>query len=68
MDKYKALMGDMTNSSKHLPTHYALPMGLVLSGKLVVEDFKDRDLGLLIAGFDGMLLAYPWCQQCERVR
>ncbi|MCY4746451.1 hypothetical protein NYO99_15820 [Pelomonas sp. UHG3] len=50
----KAAMGDMQNSSRTITTFYALPSGLALSGKLVVERARERDLDLLLVGLDAL--------------
>ncbi|MDA8663985.1 RAMP superfamily CRISPR-associated protein [Porticoccaceae bacterium] len=44
VDKYKDAMGDMKNSSRQIITHYALGSGIDLSGRLVVENPKERDI------------------------
>jgi len=45
-------MGDMKNSSKMLFSHRALPPGLKLTGRLVVDRARDRDLDMLRLAFD----------------
>ena len=40
-------MGDMTNSSRTLTTYHALPAGIELKGRLVVERVRERDLPML---------------------
>lgn len=45
--RHESAMGDMTNSSRTLTTYYALPAGLELKGRLVVERARKRDLSLL---------------------
>lgn len=50
----KAAMGEMQNSSRTITTFYALPPGLALAGKLVVERAKERDLDLILTGLDAL--------------
>ena len=52
--KYEGLMGDMQNSSRTILTHYVLAAGIELTGKLIVEQPKDRDIGLLEVGLNAM--------------
>ncbi len=54
VDKYEADMGSMKNSSRSLMSHYALGQGLELRGKIVVRNFRDRDLDILTQAFDGL--------------
>lgn len=54
VEKYKASMGDMQNSSRTIVQHYALPAGLELSGKLVIQNHKERDIELLMRGIDAL--------------
>ncbi|MDA7755419.1 hypothetical protein N8933_10455 [Pseudomonadales bacterium] len=54
--KYEAVMGDMQNSSRTILTHYALAAGLELEGKLVIENPKERDIGLLETGLNALSL------------
>lgn len=51
---HKQAMGEMQNSSRTLTTYYALPAGLLLQGKLVVERARQRDLTLILTGLDAM--------------
>lgn len=52
LEKYKGEMGDMQNSTRTIVQHYALPTGLELTGRLVVENARDRDLELLDYALD----------------
>ncbi len=47
LEKFKDEMGDMKNSTRTILTHYVLPAGLVLSGKIIVDNARDRDMELL---------------------
>lgn len=50
----KNRMGDMKNSSL-LPVHYfALAAGIELSGRIVVEQARERDMELLLCGMDAL--------------
>lgn len=44
---HKDDMGDMKNSSQTITTHYALPASLDLSGRLVIERARERDLDMI---------------------
>jgi hypothetical protein len=50
--KFKDAMGEMQNSTRTIVTHYALPAGLALSGRLVIEHAQDRDLEMLDYALD----------------
>ncbi|WP_435137727.1 RAMP superfamily CRISPR-associated protein [Pseudopelagicola sp. nBUS_19] len=45
--KYEDAMGDMKVSSKNLPSYYALPAGLELTSRIVIEHYRQRDIELL---------------------
>jgi len=45
--KYEAEMGDMTNSSRTLTTYWALPAGMELKGRLIVQKARARDLDMI---------------------
>lgn len=45
--RYESEMGDMTNSSRTLTTYHALPAGIELKGRLIVERARERDLAML---------------------
>jgi hypothetical protein len=47
VERYESDMGDMTNSSRTLTNYFALPAGIELKGRLVVERAKDRDLPMI---------------------
>ena len=53
-EKHRVEMGDMANSSRTILEHYALPAGLELSGKLIIENSKERDIDLIIQGLDSL--------------
>jgi hypothetical protein len=54
VDKHEAEMGDMRNSSRTLVQHWALPAGLDLHGKFVVEKVRGRDIELLVRGLEAL--------------
>ena len=56
VSKYEAVMGEMKNSSRTILTHYALAAGLELTGKFVIENPKDRDIGLIETGLNALSL------------
>jgi hypothetical protein len=45
--KYQTDMGEMQNSSRTVLEHTALPAGIELHGRLIVERAQDRDLDML---------------------
>jgi CRISPR type IV-associated protein Csf2 len=51
-DKFKADMGEMQNSTRTIVQHFALPSGIELSGRLVVENAVERDMDLIQHGLD----------------
>ena len=53
-DRYTAEMGEMTNSSRTLTSHFALPAGIDLSGKLVIENARERDLPMIEQALDAL--------------
>lgn len=53
-EKYKDSMGSMKNSSRTIVQHHALPAGLELSGKFVIQDHKGRDIDLLMRGLEAL--------------
>lgn len=54
--KYKDDMGTMTNSSRTILTHFALGAGLDLSGRLVIENPKERDIPMLELALNALSL------------
>ena len=56
ISKYKDAMGDMQNSSRTILTHYALGSGIDLSGRLVVEGPKERDVQMLELALNALSL------------
>jgi hypothetical protein len=47
VDRYVADMGDMTNSSRTLTSYFALPAGIELKGRVVIENARERDLPMI---------------------
>lgn len=45
--RYESDMGGMTNSSRTLTNYYALPAGIELKGRLVIEKARERDLSMI---------------------
>ena len=58
LDQYKTAMGDMQNSTRTIVQHHALPAGLVLHGRLVVDRPQPRDAELLEFALNQLSL-YP---------
>ena len=50
----KSEMGEMANSSRTITEFYALPTAVDLHGRLVIEQAKDRDLGLILQALDAL--------------
>ena len=50
--KYEAEMGDMANSSRTLTSYWALPVGIELCGRMVVQQARERDLGMIALALD----------------
>ena len=57
VEKFKEEMGDMQVSTRTIVQHYALPAGLVLSGRMVIDKASDTDLELLEYGLSELSLA-----------
>lgn len=53
-DKFRGEMGEMQNSSRTLVGHHALPAGIDLHGRLIIERAKDRDLEMLSLALDAL--------------
>jgi len=47
VEKFEAEMGDMQNSTRTLVGYFALPAGIDLLGRLVIEGARDRDLPMI---------------------
>lgn len=47
VERYESDMGDMTNSSRTLTSYFALPAGIELKGRLVIEHARERDLPMI---------------------
>lgn len=47
VDRYESSMGEMTNSSRTLTSYFALPAGIELKGRLVIENARERDLPMI---------------------
>ena len=52
LEKFKGEMGEMQNSTRTIVQHYALPSGIELSGRIVIENFQDRDVELIEHALD----------------
>lgn len=52
--KFANEMGDMKNSSRTIVTHYALPAGLDLHGRLIIERARERDHEMLVLALDAL--------------
>ncbi len=53
-DKYASQMGEMQNSSRTLVSHHALPAGIDLHGRLIIERSRERDLDMLLLALDAL--------------
>jgi hypothetical protein len=56
VDKYVEEMGDMKNSSRTIVDHPVLAAGLSLTGRLVIENDKERDIGLIETALNALSL------------
>ena len=52
LEKFKGDMGDMQNSTRTIVQHYAMPNGVDLAGRIVIERVKDQDMELIEYGLD----------------
>ncbi len=50
----KSEMGEMANSSRTVTDFYALPADIDLHGRMVIEQAKERDLGLILQALDAL--------------
>lgn len=48
----KEQMGEMANSSRTITEYYALPAGLLFTGRIVIQNAKDRDIALVMEGLE----------------
>ena len=51
-EKYKEELGEMQVSSRTIVGYQALPAGIDLTGRIVILNAKDRDLGMIEFGLD----------------
>ena len=56
VEKYEADMGDMQNSTRTLVGYYALPAGIDLVGRIVIEHARDRDLPMIVSALNALSL------------
>lgn len=56
VEKFKGEMGDMQNSTRTLVGYYALPAGIDLVGRLVIENMRDRDLPMIELALNALSL------------
>lgn len=52
--KYEAEMGEMTNSSRTLISYWALPAGIELKGRMVIQGARDRDVEMIGLALDAL--------------
>ena len=57
VEKFKDAMGEMQVSTRTIVQHYALPAGIDLHGRIVIEKATDRDLELIEFGLKELSLA-----------
>ena len=55
-ERYESQMGEMTNSSRTVLTYYALPAALKLTGKLIIQNARDRDLEMIELALNALSL------------
>lgn len=56
VEKYEASMGAMQNSTRTLVGYYALPAGIDLIGRMVIENVRDRDLPMIELALNALSL------------
>jgi hypothetical protein len=54
--KYEDQMGAMQNSSRTLTSYFALPMGIDLIGRMVIENARERDLAMIDLALNALSL------------
>lgn len=54
VERHRQDMGTMTNSSRTLTSYYALPAGIELRGRLVIDNERDRDLPMIELALDAL--------------
>lgn len=50
----KSEMGDMANSSRTITEFFAMPTDVALLGRFVIEQAKDRDMGLILQALNAL--------------
>lgn len=56
VDRHIAGMGEMSNSSRTVTNYFALPAGIALKGRLVIEKARERDLPMLELALNALSL------------
>lgn len=56
VDALKASMGEMANSSRTITEYYTLPSGVKLTGRIVIQNAKDRDVIMLVDALNELSL------------
>ena len=54
---HKDAMGEVQNSTKHLVTTETIPAGIDLSGRLVIQRAKPRDISMLVTALESFSLS-----------
>lgn len=54
VDGFAAEMGDMTNSSRMPTSYWALPPGLELKGRMIIQQQRDRDVDMMTFALDAL--------------
>ena len=54
--KYADQMGEMQNSSRTLTSYFALPAGIDLAGRLIIENARERDLPMIELALNALSL------------
>ena len=55
-ERYESQMGEMTNSSRTVLTYYALPAALELTGRLIIQNARERDLEMIELALNALSL------------
>ena len=56
VEKYETEMGAMQNTSRTLTSYFAMAAGIPLSGKIIVENTKERDLPMIELALNSLSL------------
>ena len=64
--KYADQMGEMQNSSRTLTAYFALPAGIDLAGRMIIENARERDLPMIELALNALSLRPIFGRQAAR--